>query len=529
MSDVNARIWIAIIVVLGTLSGRQSAGQGANATAPAAPQAAVGAPMAGEEVTAFVRSAAATSPGVLHVASISMGEGRESPLVVAGAGLADGSAKAVRSTTKTRVWVQAGSRDGTDATLMLIRDLAAGRHDLWMTSIVLLVSPVEVNRNDASVSGDQVMLTSPETRAFTKALVDYDPHATIEIRTEDGPCSGFAVTFSPPLNPNTSEHILGVLRDEWFPFVIKNLKNKRSLNAFYRGTVDGGSDGCAPKPAETTGAPAPVGRRGAGAPAAPSAARGGRAGGRGPSAAKPAPAAPAAPAVEPAWTAPSPRLGVTANYLGARNRFAVVGVVHARDSAGDRASAASQFLEEALGFAWAASVRIMKACQDADAQLLVGRSLPTSARPLTIGQVDVLMSAPSADGTPSKRTASATPVTMRDRLRYEPASDEVLAAEYFLPATETAVIDLLRHHGIQVRQLTQPTKGVEEFVVPAGGDATSGGWKPTSAAVPAGSWVIRMNQPLARLAFALIEPTSDEAVMRRLRPDGAAYTVMRRR
>jgi hypothetical protein len=121
---------------------------------------------------------------------------------------------------------------------------------------------------------------------------------------------------------------------------------------------------------------------------------------------------------------------------------------------------------------------------------------------------------------------------MRDQLRFEPATDEVLAAEYFLPADETAIVDLLKHHGIQVRQLTQPTKGVEEFVAASAAPGTPqapGGWKPTAADVPAGSWVVRMNQPLARLAFALLEPTSDESVATFLRENGKTYTIMRRR
>jgi hypothetical protein len=524
---VNARIWIVLIATLGALSGHVLGGQGGGSNAtPPRPPAAV-APSAQDDLMTFVRSAADTLPGVLHVTTMNVAEGPEMPLVVAGAGLADASAKAVHASGKVRVWVQAGSRDGTDAAMMLLRDLAAGRNEIWMTSVVLLISPMAGSSGD-----DQIELGSPETLALNKALVEYDPHVHIEVKTEDGPCTAYAVTFSPPLHPNTSEYILGVLRDEWFPFVVKNLKNKWFMNAFYRGTVQGAGDGCAPTAPEAAAAPTTPGRRGA-PPAAP-AGRGGRAGGRASAAAKPAPPPPPEPTIEAAWAAPSHRLAVTANYMGVRNRFAVVGVVHARDAASDRSHAASRFLHEALGFAWAAAARIKKACEDADKQLLVGRSLPTSARPSTIGQVDVLMSAPPAAGAPAaKRTESSTTVTMRDRLRYEPASDEDLAAEYFLPADGTAIVDLLKQHGIQVRQLTQPTKGVEEFTMGAAGPSSPSpqaeGWKRSAAEVPAGTWVVRMNQPLARLAFALLEPSSDESVAALLRAEGKPYTIMRRR
>jgi hypothetical protein len=292
------------------------------------------------------------------------------------------------------------------------------------------------------------------------------------------------------------------------------------MNAFRRGSVAGGDDGCTPAAEpQAAAAPARGGRRGA-PPAA--AGRGGRAGARGAAPAKPVDA----PAViDLAWTAPSHRLSLLTNYMGTRNRFAVSGVLHARDAAADRSQAAARFLTEALGFAWASAARIKKACEDADKQLLVGRSLPTSARLATIGEVEVLMRAAPADDASS----ITRPVTMKNRLSYEPASDAVLAAEYFLPAGETAIVDLLKHHGIQVRQLTQPTKGVEEFVLAAGADVSAANWQPSAADVPAGSWVVRMNQPLARLAFALLEPASDEGVARFLRDDKAAYTILRRR
>ena len=123
---------------------------------------------------------------------------------------------------------------------------------------------------------------------------------------------------------------------------------------------------------------------------------------------------------------------------------------------------------------------------------------------------------------------------MRDQLHFEPASDEIVAAEYFVPASQTAVVELLKKHGIQLRQLTQPTKGAEEFIVtpaPAGSapGRIAGTWQRSTAEVPTGSWAVRMNQPLSRLAFALLEPTSEDSVA--TLPgvsDGKTYPILRR-
>jgi hypothetical protein len=488
-------------------------------------------PKAYDDVTSFAAAAAATAPERVKFGTMGKLGGKDVPLVVVGNGVADTTPAAVKASGKLRVWVQAASREGTDAALMLLKDMAAGKNDLWLSAIVMLVSPMEIGETRQPSGREYVVLDSPESSFFAKALIDYDPHVGIEIRTEDGPCSAYAVTFAPPLNPNTSEHILGVLREEYFPFLIRSLKTKWSMEAFYRGRVVGGDDGCTVKPVEKV-APAPParGRRGA-APAAAAAGRG-RAGGR---ATAPAAPAPAVEAQQAAWQAFGYQLGLFHNYLGVRNRFAVVGVVHAKDSAEDRASAAGHFLEEALAFAWGANTRLKKATEAADAGAMVGRSLPTTTRLTPLGQVEILMSdvIASGDGAPSNRTSASRVVSMRDELHFEPASDEIVAAEYFVPASQTAVVELLRKHSVQLRQMTQPTKGVEEFVITpasgAPGGRIAGTWQRSTAEVPSGSWAVRMNQPLSRLAFALLEPTSEDSVATMAGvSDGKTYPILRR-
>jgi hypothetical protein len=487
-------------------------------------------PKAYDDIISFAAAAAATTPERVKVGSLGKLGGRDVPLVVVGNNLTDTTPAGVKASGKLRVWVQAGSREGTDAALMLVKDLAAGRNDLWLSAIVLLVSPMEIGDPKRQPSGREfVFLDTPEASMLAKGLTDYDPHVGIEIRTEDGPCSAYAVTFAPPLNPNTSEHILGALREEYFPFIISNMKTRWSMETFYRGKVVDGDDGCTPKPVEKVAA-TPSGR---GRGAATQAAGRGRTGGRG---AAPAPA-PAVEAQQAAWQASGYQLGLAANYLGVRNRFSVVGVVHAKDAPGDRAKAAGYFLEEAIAFAWGANSRLKKATEAADAGVLVGRSLPTSTRLATLGQVEVLMSDPNASGdptTPTKRTSASRVVSMRDQLHFEPASDEIVAAEYFVPASQPAVAELLKKHGIQLRQMTQGTKGAEEFVVtpaPAGSAPArlAGTWQRSTAEVPSGSWAVRMNQPLSRLAFALLEPTSEDSVAGLPGvSDGKTYPILRR-
>jgi hypothetical protein len=511
---VNARILTTLTSVIALSSVLALSGQTQSSPKPY------------DDVVSFAAAAAAAAPEHVKFGSFGKLGGKDVPLVVVGQNVTDTTPAAVKASGKLRIWVQAASREGTDAALMLLKDMAAGKNGLWLSAIVLLVSPMEIG--DPKPSGrEYLFLETPEASMFAKALTDYDPHVGIEIRTEDGPCSAYAVTFAPPLNPNTSEHILGALREEYFPFIVRSLKSKWSMDAFYRGNVVGGDDGCAPKPVEKVVTAPGGGRRGA----APAPGRG-RSTGRGTG---PVPT-PTAEGQQPAWQASGYQIGLAANYLGVRNRFSIVGVVHAKDAPDDRATAAGRFLEEALAFAWGANTRLKKATEAADLGVLVGRSLPTSTRLATVGQVEVLMSDPASSGdSPRKRTGASRVVAMRDQLHFEPASDEIVAAEYFVPASQTVVIELLKKHGVQLRQLTQSTKGAEEFIVtpapigsaPAG--RIAGTWQRSVAEVPAGSWAVRMNQPLSRLAFALLEPTSEDSVA--TLPgvsDGKTYPILRR-
>src|SRR5262249_26824340 len=105
--------------------------------------------------------------------------------------------------------------------------------------------------------------------------------------------------------------------------------------------------------------------------------------------------------------------------------------------------------------------------------------------------------------------------------------------------------DLLRAHGIQMRRSPQVTGGVERFAIDSSANYQTfeghnmrrleGKWEPSAEPVlPAGYWMVPMNQPLARLAFYLLEPASDDGLVNwnvlddELR-DAKAYPILRKR
>ncbi|MGH9311250.1 MAG: M14 family zinc carboxypeptidase, partial [Vicinamibacterales bacterium] len=96
------------------------------------------------DVVAFLEALRKASPRVHLTTFGTTNEGRALPLAVIGA--PDATTAAVRRTNKLRVYVLAnihgGEVEGKESAQMLLRDLAAGRHDDWLERIVFLVAPI---------------------------------------------------------------------------------------------------------------------------------------------------------------------------------------------------------------------------------------------------------------------------------------------------------------------------------------------------------------------------------------------------
>jgi len=129
----------------------------------------------------------------------------------------------------------------------------------------------------------------------------------------------------------------------------------------------------------------------------------------------------------------------------------------------------------------------------------------------------------------NRRKDVVKPEMMINGLWFEPTMTEDVATSYYVPVNAKAALDLLRLHGVQMTATTAPVSGVEQFSItsnttqpPRNSIDTGahplrrleGSWgAATGVTVPAGTFEIKMSQPLARLAFYLIAPTSDDGVV----------------
>src|SRR6187549_1448424 len=99
-----------------------------------------------EDVVKFMKAVDAASPNVFYVAYGKTYDGREMPMAVVGTGLKDASAASVLATNRLRVHIQgnihAGEVEGKEAAQVLLRELAQGRHNDWLRSMVFLITPI---------------------------------------------------------------------------------------------------------------------------------------------------------------------------------------------------------------------------------------------------------------------------------------------------------------------------------------------------------------------------------------------------
>ena len=449
----------------------------------------------------------------VHLTTFGMtSERRTLPLAVVGA--PEATPEAVRRTGKLRVYVQGnihgGEVEGKESAQMLLRDLAAGRHDDWLRSMVFLIAPIynadgnerfalnnrgpqygpmggqgqRPNAQGLDLNRDHMKLDSPEARAVVALMNDYDPQVSLDLHTTNGTRHAYHLTYAPPLHPGSDPGIIDLLRKEWFPAVTKTVRAKYGWEYTYYGNVGGG------------------GRRGA--PAAPGPRR---------------------------WETFDHRPRFNNNYIGLRNRFALLSEAFAYLTFKDRILATNRFIEESLAFARANADRIRKAAEAADKRRLIGATLPLRAEMQNTGTIEVLMGEVTEEKHPGDghimnlRKDVRTPETMADYTTFTGVEPERVPSAYFLPPSLTAAVDRLRAHGIVLTPLAKPaTLAVEEFRIDSSTAAAAafqdhnertltGAWIPADRELPAGTLRVDLTQPLARLAFYLIEPRSDDGLV----------------
>ena len=465
-----------------------------------------------QEVVDFMNAVAKAAPKkVLLTTFGETNEKRALPLAVIGAPAA--TPEAVRQTGKVRVYIQGnihgGEVEGKESAQMLIREFAQGKHEDWLKTMVFLVAPIynadgnerfalnnrgpqhgpmggqgqRPNAQGLDLNRDHMKLDSPEGRAVVKLMNDYDPHVSMDLHTTNGTRHAYHLTYAPPLNQATDPAIISLLRQEWLPWVTKQIRSKYNWDFYYYGNIGGGR---------------------------------GRAG---------------EPPAERAWRSFDSRPRFNNNYIGLRNRIAVLSEAFAYASFKDRIVATSRFIEENMNFLNANAAKVRKVVEAADAQQIIGTKLGLRSQLAKGPEVEILMGETIQEKHPvdghvmELRTDARKPERMVEYGTFEATETERVPSTYYVPADLTKAVEHLRAHGVRTTTLSAPTKvTVEEFQITGNSVAArafethtertlTGQWVAAERELPAGTVVVNIKQPLGRLAFYLVEPRSDDGLV----------------
>ncbi|GAC1484428.1 MAG: M14 family metallopeptidase [Gemmatimonadaceae bacterium] len=449
-------------------------------------------------------------------------EGREIPYVIASRPLV-ATPSAAKRLARPIVYVQgnihAGEVEGKDALLALLRDLTYSSRPNALDSIVLIVVPIynadgnerfasqSVNRTEQNgpemvgvrpnaqsldLNRDYVKAEAPETRASLVMFNTWDPDVFVDLHTTDGSFHGYALTYAPSLSPAA---VFGGVyaRDSLLPVLRERMRIRDGFEVFDYGNFVSDGRGLV---ADTT--------------------------------------------VPEGWETYDSRPRFGTNYYGIRGRVAILSEAYSHDALERRIASTYAFVKEILSLVAEKGAAIRSLTARADSQPSVWGRSPDSlqrvpvrseliTRPpmLNVIKEDLEKTGDSSltqPGVPrgERRTGRFRTIRMPVYDRFTSTLDRTPPAAYVVAPADTAVVTLLRLHGVRVdRSDSAWTARGESFVIdsiitsprPFQGHhevRLKGHWERGMQTFPPKSFIVSTGQPRGALVVYLLEPESDD-------------------
>jgi hypothetical protein len=478
-----------------------------------------------DDVRRVLEAVRESAPALARVETFGTSEeGRDLPLAVLGNPVPPTAAMA-RVGRKPRILVlggiHGGEVEGKEAALILARRLAGGDLRRLLDRVTVLIAPlynadgnervshdnrpdqhgpiggvgIRTNARGADLNRDFMKLQTAEGRSLAALLGTWDPHVVIDLHTTNGSYHGYHLTYAPTLAVNADSRLVQVSRTlladtrrllldrGWRTYSYGNFVSEDALDS-ERHRPDAGA---------------------------------------------------------PAWRTFDARPRFVTNGVGLRNRIAILSEAYSYLGFERRVRVTEAFVETLLaliarrapaitGLLTRIDVDTVDAARRGSLPSLGtrGRLTPLDgAVPILVGDVETRPNPRTGRAMTVMKEGMATPVLMQDYASFAPIDLVTAPAAYLLPPSAADTLaPLLERHGISVERLTAEARVEVERVVPAevsyGERLVQGRRQVRLGSVTrdratitfaAGSLRVPLSQPLARLIFHLLEPTSDDGVV----------------
>jgi murein tripeptide amidase MpaA len=465
-----------------------------------------------DDVVNFIEKLKKSSPYIRTERIATSIEGREIPLIIIGNPLPK-SPDDLRNDKRTVVYIQgnihAGEVEGKEATLMFARDLLSEKKPALLQNVVVLLCPlinpdgnekiskqnrtyqngpvngvgVRYNGQMLDLNRDGMKVESPEIRGLIGNVFNrWDPAVFMDCHTTDGSFHVEPVTFTWMVNPNTNRGLIDYMRQKMMPSISKTLLQEHKVeNCFYGEFIDMMNP-------------------------------------------------------EKGWILDASEPRYISNYYGLRNRLGilnenyvyadyksrVIGCYYLIRSLIEYVSTNSKEIDELISNADKSSVKNGLHPKDSFAIEYAVRALPEKVTIKTYEAEPM----PEGSGYPDfKRTDRRKDVTVPYFIDYYPLKSVMLPFAYMITVKDPAVLDVLKLHGIKIEKLTsEQDLMVDNFIITSLKPSESlnqghythtieGIFRPERIKFPEGTYLVRMAQPLARLAAYLLEPKSNDGLV----------------
>jgi hypothetical protein len=466
------------------------------------------------DVQSFIKELTQKSKNIRVESIATTTDGLDVPLLIIGNPLPLSPADLIndkRMVVYIQANIHAGEVEGKEASLMLARDLVTGLNNEILKNIVVLICPnfnpdgneaistknrthqngpkngvgLRYNGQMLDLNRDAIKLESPEMTGLIRNVIRrWDPSVLVDCHTTNGSYHEEPVTFTWMMNPAGSRDLINFMRDTMMPAVSDILAGKYNvLNCFY---------------GEFTDLKNP----------------------------------------ENGWISYASEPRYLTNYMGVRNRLAILNENYVYADYKTRVLGSYSLLHSILGYSAAHSDQIKAMLKKVDSETLYSGT--NSAVP------DSFPIEYKVQPTPEKIKIRAFEVDVvtdengREQLNKSDRKKLVIApylADYYATKSvsspfayliklhDPTVANLLLKHGIKVEKLTKAiTLEVEAFKItdlkPADRlnqghytNTVKGTMQKDTVEFVAGNYVVRMAQPLANLVAYMLEPETNDALI----------------
>ncbi len=464
------------------------------------------------DVIEFIGQLQKNHPEYLRLESIgTTTEGFDIPLMIMGSPLPDGPEDVGnRIVVYLQGNIHAGEVEGKESIQMLSRDLLADMENpIWNNVVIVAVPILNVDGNEKistknrrnqvgpdngvglryngqnlDLNRDAMKLETPEIQAVvTNILNVWDPAISVDCHTTNGSFHEEPVTFTWMQNPNGDRNLINYMRDKMMPHVRDTLREKYGVENVFYGVFMDRLD------------------------------------------------------YSKGWTSYASEPRYLVNYIGLRNRLAILDENYAYADYKSRVIGNYGLLKSILEFANTNKSEVLNMLAIADKQtILLGEAARDSFAINYAGKPTpepITIKAYETDTIPGvkgywryKKSDRKVTVTVPYIADYYATENVSYPFAYLLDKPVPEVLSNLEKHGIIIERLTDSVKLVTEQykfteITPSQRlnqghytNKVTGDFEETEVVFPPGTYVVYTSQKLGRLAVALLEPEARDCLLK---------------